>query len=115
MALTAVNLGVVGNSVKNRTRMLEVPFLTNNVDLEEKEELIVEVLPVQPKEKRVKKTKKNMAGCGPRKGGRSKEKGSDVAKNQQQRQPGGLMTIQSNQQPRSRTHQGRVRNHVPVS
>ena len=41
--LSAVCLAVVGGQALNRTRIIEVPFLTNNVPVEEGEELILEI------------------------------------------------------------------------
>ena len=41
--LSAVNIAAVGGKVLNRTRLHDVPFLTNNVSLARGEELILEV------------------------------------------------------------------------
>ena len=54
-SLSLVNLGVVRSKALNRTRMLDVPFLTNNVALLENEELILEVQAMKKKEEKPKK------------------------------------------------------------
>ena len=62
-SLSLVNLGVVRSKALNRTRMLYVPFLTNDIDLVENEELILEV---QAMKKRRETKKRNMARRGER-------------------------------------------------
>ena len=54
ITLSCVTIGVVRSETVNTTRVFEVPFLTNTVDLEEGEELILEV----GKKSRVKEQQK---------------------------------------------------------
>jgi hypothetical protein len=43
-SLSSVNLAILGDTTLNRTKLLEVPFLTNSLPLEDCEELILEVV-----------------------------------------------------------------------
>ena len=49
MSLSAVNLGCINDRMLNRTRMMDVPFLVNSVPLQEKEELLLELVPKEKK------------------------------------------------------------------
>ena len=48
--VSSVNVGSVGDEVVNRTRLMDVPFLTNSAPMKQNEELILEVT-VVPKRK----------------------------------------------------------------
>ena len=55
-SLSVVTLAAVRNKAVNRTKMLDVPFLTNSVTLVENEELILEVEPPKKEQKAKKRT-----------------------------------------------------------
>ena len=55
MTLSSVCIACINEKALNRTRLLDVPFLVNNVPLEAKEELLLEVGKIEKKEKMQRK------------------------------------------------------------
>jgi hypothetical protein len=55
-SLSSVNLAIIGEKTLNRTKLLQVPFLTNFLPLEDCEELILEVVEKTKEAKPVKRS-----------------------------------------------------------
>ena len=55
-SLSSVNIAVVGEKMLNRTRRIDVPWMTNSLPLEEGEELILEVGEKMTQAKHVKRS-----------------------------------------------------------
>ncbi len=73
-SLSSVNLAIIGDTTLNRTKLLEVPFLTNSLPLEDCEELILEVVEKTKEAQPVKRSWRDAVKDDEREASRKKRK-----------------------------------------